>query len=116
MMTPVYGSWCSYKTAESEAVTKDRAALEILCGSLLRHRRKNGESSWLRPGGGDPGSFSPLRIRRFWTGNLPLSGAGMPVIREEPVLASGSCQWHVASWPVGDEKTRENSENRNGQH
>jgi hypothetical protein len=25
------------------------------------------------------------------------------------VLASGSCQWHVASWSLGDEKTRENS-------
>ncbi len=34
MIAPVYGSWCSYKTAESEAITKDRAALEILCGSL----------------------------------------------------------------------------------
>jgi uncharacterized protein DUF4386 len=62
---------------------------------------------------GDPGSFSPLRIRRFWN-NLeairflavwetflyPVT-AGMPVIREEPVLASGSCQWRAASWPVG---------------
>jgi len=28
MIAPVYGSWCSYKTAESEAVTKDRAAIE----------------------------------------------------------------------------------------
>jgi len=35
--------------------------------------------------------------------------SGLPVILEEPVLASGSCQWHVASWPLGDEKTRENS-------
>jgi hypothetical protein len=72
---------------------------------------------------GDPGGFSPLRIRRFWN-NLevirflavcretflyPVT-AGMPVIWEEPVLASGSCQCHVASWPLGDEKTRENSQ------
>jgi hypothetical protein len=35
--------------------------------------------------------------------------SGWPVIREEPVLTSGSCQWHVASWPLGDEKTQENS-------
>ena len=54
MIAPVYGSWCSYKTAESEAVTKDRAALEILCGSLLRHRRTNGEGSSLRAGGAIP--------------------------------------------------------------
>ena len=25
------------------------------------------------------------------------------------MLASGSCQWHVTSWPFRDEKTRENS-------
>jgi hypothetical protein len=37
------------------------------------------------------------------------TSSGLLVIREEPVLASGSCQWHVASWLLGDEKTRENS-------
>jgi hypothetical protein len=44
-------------------------------------------------------------------GNSSITGIGeeLPVIREEPVLAFGSCQWHVAWWPLGDEKTRENS-------
>jgi hypothetical protein len=36
-----------------------------------------------------------------------LSTSGLSVIREEAVLASGSCQWHAASCPSGLEKRRE---------
>jgi hypothetical protein len=50
MIAPVYGSWCSYQTAESGAVTKDRAALGNLMWFTLavssEKRRKYVAAAW----------------------------------------------------------------------
>src|SRR6202022_1225822 len=49
-----------------------------------------------------------FRTDRRQTGSHSVTSC-LPVVHQEPVFGFGPRQGHRASWPLGDEKTRENS-------